>query len=63
MYKSVESFMDIVNSRSPGEKEFHQAVHEVVESIWSFLQEHSHYFHSRILETRTDHHVSGTLEK
>ena len=50
MYKSVESFMDIVNSRSPGEKEFHQAVHEVVESIWSFLQEHSHYFHSRILE-------------
>ena len=50
MYKSVESFMDIVNSRSPGEKEFHQAVHEVVESIWSFLQEHSHYLHSRILE-------------
>ena len=50
MYKSVESFMDIVNSRSPGEKEFHQAVHEVVDSIWSFLQEHSHYLHSRILE-------------
>ena len=50
MYKSVESFMDIVNSRSPGEKEFHQAVHEVVESIWSFLQEHSHYLHSKILE-------------
>ena len=50
MYKSVESFMDIVNSRSPGEKEFHQAVHEVVESIWIFLQEHSHYLHSRILE-------------
>ena len=50
MYKSVESFMDVVNSRSPGEKEFHQAVHEVVESIWSFLQEHSHYLHSRILE-------------
>ena len=50
MYKSVESFMNIVNSRSPGEKEFHQAVHEVVESIWSFLQEHSHYLHSKILE-------------
>ena len=50
MYKSVESFMDIVNSRSPGEKEFHQAVHEVVESIWGFLQEHSHYLHSRVLE-------------
>ena len=25
-----KSFMDIVNSRNPGEKEFHQAVHEVV---------------------------------
>ncbi len=50
MYKSVESFMDRVSLRNPGEKEFLQAVQEVVESIWDFVQEHPHYLHSRILE-------------
>jgi len=50
MYKSVESFMDRVSLRNPGEKEFLQAVQEVVESIWNFVQEHPHYLHSRILE-------------
>ena len=50
MYKSVESFMDMVSLRNPGEKEFLQAVQEVVESIWNFVQEHPHYLHSRILE-------------
>ena len=50
MYKSVESFMDRVSLRNPGEKEFLQAVQEVVESVWDFVQEHPHYLHSRILE-------------
>ena len=50
MYDSVQSFMDIVITKNPGEKEFHQAVHEVVESIWDFLQEHPHYMHAKILE-------------
>ena len=31
---TLESFMDDVATRDPGESEFHQAVHEVVESVW-----------------------------
>ena len=50
MYKTVESFMDKVSLRNPGEKEFLQAVQEVVESIWDFVQEHPHYLHARILD-------------
>ncbi|MFQ6676576.1 MAG: NADP-specific glutamate dehydrogenase, partial [Fidelibacterota bacterium] len=50
MYSSVDDFMDRVVTRNPGEKEFHQAVHEVVESLWGFLQENPHYMNARILE-------------
>lgn len=50
MYDSVQSFMDMVIAKNPGEKEFHQAVHEVVESLWDFLQDHPHYMHAKILE-------------
>ncbi len=54
MYKSVEQFMDGIKSRNPGEKEFHQAVFEVVDSIWDFLKENPHYLHSKILERITE---------
>ncbi|RMF10333.1 MAG: glutamate dehydrogenase, partial [Candidatus Neomarinimicrobiota bacterium] len=50
MYQSVESFMDSVKTRNPGEPEFHQAVQEVVESLWDFLQDHPHYLHNKVLE-------------
>ena len=50
MYKSVDDFMKHVTSRSPGEDEFHQAVHEVFSSIWDFLQEHPQYIHAGILD-------------
>lgn len=50
MYKSVDSFMDMVKDRNPGEKEFHQAVHEVVESLWGYLQNNPHYLDAKILE-------------
>ena len=50
MYDSVQSFMDMVMTKNPGEKEFHQAVHEVVESLWDYLQDHPHYMHAKILE-------------
>ena len=49
-YKSIQDFMDEVESKSPGEKEFHQAVHEVIESIWGFLKNESHYVNYGILE-------------
>ena len=48
MYKSVDDFMKHVTSRSPGEDEFHQAVHEVFSSIWEFLNDHPQYFHAGI---------------
>ena len=48
MYKSVDDFMKNVKSRSPGEDEFHQAVHEVFSSIWEFLQDRPQYIHAGI---------------
>ena len=50
MPSSVQSFMDYVIAKNPGEKEFHQAVHEVIESIWPYLQEHPHYLAAKIPE-------------
>ena len=50
MYKNVKDFMAYVESRSHGEKEFHQAVDEVVESLWDFLQDHPDYLHAKVLE-------------
>jgi glutamate dehydrogenase/leucine dehydrogenase len=50
MYSSLDQFMDSVKSRNPGEVEFHQAVHEVVESLWDFLQDNPHYLHAKILD-------------
>lgn len=50
MYSSIDSFMERVTAKNPGEKEFHQAVYEVVESIWDFLQENPHYVHAKIME-------------
>lgn len=50
MYSSVESFMDMVEQKNPGEKEFHQAVYEVVESLWEFLQQNPHYMEAGILD-------------
>ena len=48
--QSVAQFMGYVQERSPGEVEFHQAVSEVVESLWEFLGEHPHYVDAKILE-------------
>jgi hypothetical protein len=38
MDKSVEEFMVKVKEKNPGEKEFHQAVQEVVESLMPYIQ-------------------------
>ena len=50
MYKSVDNFMKNVISRSSGENEFHQAVHEVISSIWGYVQDHPQYIHEGILD-------------
>ena len=54
MYSSVEDFMSYIESKNPGEKEFHQAVHEVADSLWEFLGDHPEYIHARILERITE---------
>ena len=50
MYSSINQFMEMVKLRNPGETEFHQAVHEVIESLWDFLQVNPHYIHAKILD-------------
>jgi len=50
MYQSVEEFMERVVTTNPGEKEFHQAVHEVVGSIWHIIEANPKYRQSNILD-------------
>tara|TARA_B100000035_G_scaffold315412_1_gene335907 strand:+ start:1743 stop:3056 length:1314 start_codon:yes stop_codon:yes gene_type:complete len=42
--------MDMVTNKNAGEVEFHQAVLEVVESLWDYLQENPHYLQTKILD-------------
>ncbi len=46
----VEDFMAYVRSKDPGQPEFHQAVHEVVETLADFLMDNPRYMHAKILE-------------
>lgn len=48
--KNVESFMQQVKEKDPGQKEFHQAVHEVVESLMPYVEKHPKYKKAKILE-------------
>ena len=50
MYKDQNDFMNYVSAKNSGEKEFLQAVEEVVESLWGFLKDNPHYMNARILE-------------
>jgi glutamate dehydrogenase (NADP+) len=50
MYNSIEDFMNKVTHKDPNETEFHQAVHEVVESLWDFLASNREYIHSGVLD-------------
>ena len=50
MYSNINQFMEMVKLRNPSETEFHQAVHEVIESLWDFLQVNQHYIHAKILD-------------
>lgn len=46
----IETFMSYVKASDPYQKEFHQAVHEVVESITPFLMDNPKYMQAKILE-------------
>jgi glutamate dehydrogenase (NADP+) len=48
--ENVESFMQQVKEKDPGQKEFHQAVQEVVESLMPYIEKHPKYKKAKILE-------------
>jgi glutamate dehydrogenase (NADP+) len=50
MHAVAAKLMDEVKAKNPAEPEFHQAVHEVVESLTVVLDRHPEYRSARILE-------------
>ena len=49
-YASVESFLAEVAARNPHQPEFLQAVTEVMESLWPFIEKHPRYAEHSLLE-------------
>jgi glutamate dehydrogenase (NADP+) len=49
-YKSKQDFLDNVHSKFPNEKEFLQAVEEVIGSIWDTVQQNQNYLDGNILD-------------
>ncbi|MHB1368857.1 MAG: NADP-specific glutamate dehydrogenase, partial [Pseudomonadaceae bacterium] len=50
MIETVDAFLARLKQRDPHQPEFHQAVEEVVRSLWSFLEANPHYMQAGILE-------------
>ena len=50
MKADINEFLEALKVRTPGEREFHQAVQEVVESIWDVYQNNPRYQKAKILE-------------
>lgn len=49
-YDSVGSFLSQVALRNPGQPEFLQAVTEVMESLWPFIEKNPRYAEQGLLE-------------
>ena len=50
MSQSLDAFLTQLKRRDPDQPEFHQAVEEVVRSLWPFLQSEPRYMKANILE-------------
>ncbi len=50
MKADIKEFIENLEHRTPGENDFHQAVEEVVKSVWDFYQKNPRYKKSKILE-------------
>ena len=50
MKADIKEFIANLERKTPGENEFHQAVEEVVESVWDYYQKHPRYQKAKILE-------------
>ncbi|MBP8225851.1 MAG: NADP-specific glutamate dehydrogenase [Acidovorax sp.] len=49
-YPSVHAFLQHVEQRNPGQPEFLQAVTEVMESLWPFIEKHPKYAEQGLLD-------------
>ena len=49
-FASVEAFLAEVATRNPHQPEFLQAVTEVMESLWPFIEKHPRYAEQSLLE-------------
>lgn len=49
-YTSAHQFIQYVTDRNPGQAEFHQAVSEVIESLWPFIEQNPKYAEQGLLE-------------
>lgn len=49
-YTSVQQFLEEVATRNPGQPEFLQAVTEVMESLWPFIERHPRYAEHNLLD-------------
>jgi len=47
---SLAQFLATVNDRNPGQPEFMQAVSEVMDSLWPFIEQHPQYAEQALLE-------------
>ena len=54
MDPKVEQFMAMIKAKNPAQPEFHQAVHEVAESLIPFIEENPKYKHAKILDRMTE---------
>ena len=50
MNHKIEAFLAHVHQRDPHQPEFHQAVEEVVRTLWPFLEANPHYLAAGVLE-------------
>jgi len=50
MYKTPKDFMEHVKANNPGQPEFHQAVDEVITSVWPVIENNPKYQSANILE-------------
>ncbi|MDD0844499.1 NADP-specific glutamate dehydrogenase [Pseudomonas sp. Gutcm_11s] len=50
MIQSVDAFLSRLKQRDPDQPEFHQAVEEVLRSLWPFLEANPHYVEAGIVE-------------
>ena len=50
MRESFQHMLDRVRQRDPNEPEFHQAVEEVLLSLWPFLEQNPKYMRNGLLE-------------